>query len=110
LDAKTFFMLKLAPLAEEYRRRGLPLIPLAAEPEAKTYFVDRERRSMRPDDFELAGTASIDEFRQALAAHWTAAGHPALAELAPDFASLAEALYQVVEQGEEVSPFIYVMF
>ena len=107
---RAFLDKELMPVAS--RLAGAKKAPFPAGPEASrlTYWVKRTHTSMTPSDFEVPGTASIDEFEPALAKMWTQQGWPELAPLAPSLAKIARAVYFTEDRDDEVSPFMYVMF
>jgi hypothetical protein len=109
-SVKKFFFGELMPLAAELRARGETFFPLGADPGARTYFTTRDKTTMTARDFEVAGCDAPESFERALIALWNAQGHPALTSLTPTLSRLATSLYQIDEQDEDVSPFIYVMF
>ena len=100
----TLFDEVLLPIA------GKPDFPLAPDPAAETYFVQRERPAMTREDFTAPSCLDVDDFEQRLAAYWTRTGRPELAARAPRFAEAARSVYAPATQDAEVSPFIYVMF
>jgi hypothetical protein len=65
---------------------------------------------MKPEDFELRASESIEEFVRELAALWASEGCGELAAMAPRLASLAYELREDEAQPDDVSPFMYVMF
>ena len=110
MGVREFFCKVLMPLARRLKDEGRVLFPVGAEPHLETYYVTRDKTTMVPEDFVVAGCDSVDSLEKALVYMWTSQGHPELSILAPILSKLAESLYFVEEQNKEVSPFIYVMF
>ena len=87
--------------------------PMGPNPRLASYYAQRPRSGMRPEDFLAPSCLSAAEFAERMAAYWTAAGHPELAAQAPMVAQAAEALRALYEQAQpkaELSPYIYQMF
>jgi len=109
-ELRNFFLDRLMPLADKRRGEGKVFFELKPDPRRETYYVARPKTTMEPNDFEISGLSSFEDFEAALRRLWTEQGCPELAELAPAVANLARMLYSREEPSEEVSPFIYVMF
>lgn len=115
------FNSKLLPLSEQIAR-GNPGAPAAyfarkPDPAVKSYYQTRERKAMRPEDFEIPGLTPVANdadrtaaLERAFTAFWTARRNPELLPLAGPLADLANRVRFVEERNAEVSPFMYVMF
>ena len=109
-SVRKFFLKELIPLAEQLRGEGKAFFPVKGDPGATTYYIQRDKTTMTPEDFEVVGCDAVEGFEEALIDLWRSQGYPQLTALAPTLSRLARSLYHVEEQTEEVSPFIYVMF
>lgn len=98
------------PIAERVIADGPRCFAHGPDPAASSYYVQRERTSMRKADFETPAFRTAEEFADELTAMWRSQGFDALCPLAPAMARLAEQLKQGDAQSDEVSPFVYVMF
>lgn len=107
---KKFFFKKLLPLSNMLKEKGESYFPTKPDSRLKTYFVKREKTIMLPEYFEIAACDSVDNFHDSLFEFWKSQGNSELCELSDELSKLAELMYMVEEQNEEVSPFIYVMF
>lgn len=106
-----FFDEMIKPLAERARAEGKSFFPLGPDPQAPTYFVEPQRKVMRPDDFELRAAESPEQFVEELAALWMYEGNGELAAMVPRLAELASAMAaQEQPDAEDLPPFIYAMF
>ncbi len=83
---------------------------LTFDPDLPSYYVERENRTMTPEQFEVAGLESPQRLGPALGEFWKKRRMPELAALAAGLSQLAGDLREVEEETDEVSPFIYVMF
>jgi hypothetical protein len=108
--AAEFFREVLTPAALRERAGGREFFALRPEAAAESYFVEPTRRAMTKDDFELRAAESVAEFVGALAALWAAEGRDELAAMCGRLGELASEFGGEEEQGEDVSPFVYVMF
>ena len=105
-----FFFDKLLPLARRIHSENRIYFPTGFDPIARSYYMSRKKTSMDKADFELTSCYSTDGLRQYLHEMWTDQGDSELAALACEMSHLADLLYQIEDETEEVSPFIYVMF
>jgi hypothetical protein len=106
-----FFRERVLPLAARLRSGGRPLFPVAPDPSAATYFTPVPRRRMAPADFLGPSGLAAGTLEEKLRTLWRERGADELAELGPGLARLAAELEQLVEdEGEEISPFVYVMY
>ncbi|MBM4383384.1 MAG: hypothetical protein FJ091_08445 [Deltaproteobacteria bacterium] len=113
LDAKlrAFFRQRVVPLAERTRARREQRLPAGPDAAAATYYEPARRSHMAPLDFTRASGLTRDTLEAQLRALWQERGDAELAALAPELARLArECAADMVEQGEELSPFVYVMY
>lgn len=108
--AVAFFREVLVPVALAERARGREFFAPRPDDEAASYYVEPTKREMKPEDFELRASESIEEFVRELAALWASEGCEELAATAPRLASLAYELREDEAQSDDVSPFMYVMF
>ena len=106
----SFFSRELVVLASRMKAEGKSFFPTKGDPSAPSYYINRKKRTMDPDDFESAGCGSLDTLERELTELWKSRGCEELLTLVPSLAALARSLYDVGEQDEEVSPFIYVMY
>lgn len=108
--AADFFNEVLVPVALSERASGREFFALRPDVEAESYYVEPTKRAMKPEDFELRASESIEEFVRELATLWSSEGREELAAMAPRLASLASELREDEQQSDDVSPFMYVMF
>lgn len=109
-EIKRFFDEQLLPLAAQLKSRGVSLLDPGPQPDAASYYIARQQRSMSPADFENGGLTSPEKAGAEMRQVWSsAAGHP-LAPLADPVARLAGELRQNQEQASDVSSFIYAMY
>ena len=109
--AEQFFFEVLEPLAKKLHRDKKPIyFHKGPHPVNNTYFVRRSKVSMDPSDFETGGCSSSEDIKKALVDLWGAEGNNDLSIMADAIVQLAELTHQSVEQTDEVSPFMYVMF
>ncbi|MCA1818081.1 MAG: hypothetical protein LC746_17175 [Acidobacteria bacterium] len=109
--AAEFFREVLTPAALRERAEGREFFALRPDAEVESYYVEPTRRAMSPEDFELRAADSVESFVGELAALWAAEGREGLASVAAPLGELAaEVCGGDEEQGEDVSPFVYVMF
>lgn len=104
------FSEQLLPLAAQIKANKKDFFEKHGDPSRKTYYVQREQRTVNRDSFAPIGCETEGELSSALAKLWESQGYPELILLAQSFATLAVACRSDEEQSEEVSPFIYVMF
>lgn len=110
LAIERFFDTVLMPLAESRRMRGVPGMPLAADPALPSYWTALPAQPLAPADFLDASCLDADELAAALARHWHAIGEPDLAAQAGQLVALAQALRKSDAAPDEPSAFIYTMF
>lgn len=110
LSAAEFFREVLTPAALRERAEGREFFALRPEAAAESYYTEPTRRAMTKDDFELRAAESVAEFISELAALWAAEGRDELAAMCGRLGELAATFGGEAEQGEDVSPFVYVMF
>jgi hypothetical protein len=108
--AAEFFREVLTPAALRERAGGREFFALRPEAAAESYFVEPTRRAMAKADFELRAAESVAEFIGELAALWAAEGRDDLAAMCGRLGELAAEFGGGEKQGEDVSPFMYVMF
>jgi hypothetical protein len=109
-SAIAFFREVLVPAALRERASGREFFALRPDASSESYYVEPTKREMKPEDFELRASESIEAFVRELAALWSSEGREDLAAMAPRLASLASELREDEEQSDDVSPFMYVMF
>jgi len=107
---REFFFRRALPRDAARREKGEAFFPRHPDPAATSYFLPRGKRTVEPRYLEAPECPDGEALEARLYQMWTAQGHPELAELAGDVARLAVELARTEEPGEEVSPFIYVMF
>ena len=86
----------------------MQLLAADLDGERESYHIRRERTSMEPADFEL-NLEDMDEVRRWLSDRWQGPGSEALAHLLEKILQLAPH-FDSVEEVEDVSPDMYVMF
>lgn len=101
---------EIVPLAGRLRAQGRELLPAGPDPALGSYYQRRALTTMSRADFEVSGPGSVEDFRAAIMQLWRSQGLSELEPLAPSLARIADAVRLVEEQGDEVSPFVYVMF
>jgi hypothetical protein len=109
-SAADFFREVLVPVALRERARGREFFALRPDAEAESYYVEPTNRLMKPSDFELRASESVEDFIRELAALWASEGLEEPAAMAPRLAALASGFREDEEQPDDVSPFMYVMF
>jgi hypothetical protein len=105
-----FFNKELVELANRLKRGGRSFLAAGVDPKADSYYITRRRRTMTRSDFESAGCRSPDSFPDDLTRLWKGEGREDLLSLIPGLAKLARGLYNLQDQSDEVSPFVYVMY
>jgi len=113
LDARlrTFFRKRVLPLAERTRARRERRLPAGRDAAAASYYEPARRPHLAPADFVRASGLTTETLDAKLCELWQQRGDGELAELAPELARLArDCATEMVEQGEELSPFVYVMY
>ena len=104
------FTKNLVPLAKSLKEEGIEFYPSGPDESQSTYYIKREKTTMAREDFEIGHCETPQALAEQLLAMWKQQGCDQLEPLAKPLAKLAETLYAVEEQNEEVSPFIYVMY
>lgn len=101
----------LNPLAFVKRKAGAqPYFSLGRDASVTSYFV-HSVTSMKPADFEFPGGGSTEGLIQALVAHWTQEGEPALAAIAPRLAAIADAISKAaIRDDGSIDIFCYTLF
>ena len=107
---KRFFQRELLPLRDHLGQAGREFFATRFDPGLPSYFQARVQTTLTPADMELPECTLRGELEEKLGEMWRSQGQPELAALAPSLARLAQLLAESAEPGEEVSPFIYVMF
>ena len=107
---QNFFEQELMLLATELKQqRGIiPWVPLDAD--ASTYYKTRKKTRMSKQDFEIGGHSTLETFAADLTAFWENNDDSKICKLIPSLTELANELYFVEDESEELSPYIYVMF
>ena len=107
---QNFFEQELMLLATELKQQGdiIPWVSLDAD--ASTYYKTRQKTSMSKQDFEIGGHSTLETFAADLTAFWENNDDSKLCKLIPSLTELANELYFVEDESEELSPYIYVMF
>ena len=108
--AREFFRNELLPLARREQAAGRRYFATGPDADCGSYFVRRSKTRWTTADFESQSVPAPAALGKALADFWTRSGDPELAALAPRFASLAARVYDVDDQNDSVTPFMYVMF
>jgi hypothetical protein len=107
----TFFRDRVLPLAERTRARRRRRLPTGPDPSAASYYEPARRPCMERADFVRASGLGPETLEAKLRELWQERGDAELAELAPELARLARGLaIEVAEEGDEISPFVYVMY
>lgn len=97
-----FYAERLAPAAAHLRARGVSFYSLAADGSEDWYHP--------PPDVPALVSLDSATFAELLAEHWSREGYDELVALAEPLSRLADELELESEQGDDVSPFTYVMF
>lgn len=105
-----FFFDELILLADQLKRKRRSFFSDRPNPGAKTYYVKRRKTSMLREDFETPCSHLPQDFDSQLAELWKSQGFAELTILVKSLSKLVSLLYQIEEQGEEISPFIYIMY
>jgi len=107
---QNFFEQELMLLATELKQQGdiIPWVSLDAD--ASTYYKTRQKTSMSKQDFEIGGHSTLETFAADLTAFWENNDDSKICKLIPSLTELANELYFVEDESEELSPYIYVMF
>jgi len=108
--AVDFFREVLVPAALGERASGREFFALRPDALTESYYVEPTKRVMKPEDFELRATDSVEDFVRELAALWSSEGREELAAMAQRLVTLASEVREDEEQPDDVSPFMYVMF
>ncbi len=106
----TFFNKEFVELADKLKRSGRAFLETRLDAKADSYYVTRTKRTMSKADFESAGCRSLESFPDDLTRLWKSKGCEDLLPLVPGMGKLARGLYNLQDQSEEVSPFVYVMY
>jgi hypothetical protein len=106
LDA--FFEGEFGRAAAALARRGVGLLDAGPDATLPTYYVPRRTRAIARADFEL-NLEDPAAVRESLARLWAGPESATLVDLAEKILALAPR-YASVDETEDVSPFIYVMF
>ncbi|MBM3301162.1 MAG: hypothetical protein FJY85_14550 [Deltaproteobacteria bacterium] len=104
----SFFQSELSETARSLREQGAQLLVPGPDSESTTYYIRRSKTRMEPADFELKLT-DLAEVRQRLRGLWKGAEETTLGNLTDKILALAPH-FDSIEDTEEVSPFVYVMF
>ena len=107
---QNFFDQELMLLAKELKQQRdiIPWVPLDAN--ATTYYKTRKKTRMSKQDFEIGGHSTLETFAADLTAFWENNDDSKICKLIPSLTELANELYFVEDESEELSPYIYVMF
>lgn len=105
-----FFSQKLLTLSKKLHEKHISFFPTTFDRNADTYYSIREKRKLDPASFEEPECISFEDFERKLIMLWESQGQNDLMPMAHYLANLAKLLYNIEDQNEEVSPFIYVMF
>jgi len=107
---KKFFFSELLPVSRSLAKEEKVFFPKEPNYSLDTYYTIRHKITMFPKDFEIRGCNSMSNFEEELYKMWKSQGNIELLALSKSLSRLAELLYKIEEQNEEISPFIYVMF
>ena len=83
-----------------------PLV--GTDPDCESYYIQRQKTSMNPSDFEI-DLEDLEEVKQRLGELWRGRESAILADLSQKILELTPR-FATVEEVEDVSPYIYVMF
>lgn len=105
----SFFQEEFKRAAELLSKEGVKLLVTEPDPNCETYYIQRQKTTIEQADFEI-DLDNMEQLKQALEQLCkTPEERLILVDLFEKILNLAP-LYESVEQTEEVSPFIYVMF
>lgn len=109
MNLTNFFAKWLRPLlANPKVTRGY--FPKTFDKNIPSYFIVRKNCRMTRQIFELGSQMSPAILADSLCRFWQGSGDSELEPLAKPLAELAQSVYSIKTQDEEVSPFIYVMY
>ena len=101
--AEQFFKKWLKPRSRNY-------FPTGFDEKLPSYFIRRKDCRMTAKAFELGSQMSAECLADCLSHFWSARQENELEPLAKPLAELAQSVYSIDNQNEELSPFIYVMY
>lgn len=104
----SFFEREFGQAARLLAKQDIELLAPGPDGECVTYYVERQGRALEPADFEL-NLEDLQEVKRTLRGLWKGPESFILADVSDKILALAPR-YASVEEVEDVSPFIYVMF
>ncbi len=107
---REFFRREVLPLRAAFQDRPEALFPRRYDPGAESYFLKRRPAAPTPQDLEWPEITSAAQLEEKLRRLWAAPAYPEWERLAAAVGRLAADLSRTEAPGDEVSPFIYVMF
>jgi hypothetical protein len=110
IEIHTLFDEVLVPIAALMRTQGATAFPSKPDASVASYYVQRPKPAMSPDDFRAPSCDHFEDLERVLGAHWTSENRENLKPHVAQFVAAARAAYTLADQGPEVSPFVYVMF
>ena len=99
---------EFARASRELSERGVELLSAGPDPSRDSYYVRRQKTTLEPADFEM-DLQDWDEVARRLTDQWTDGTADVGAKLSIKIIEMAPQ-FESVEQTEDVSPNIYVMF
>jgi hypothetical protein len=107
---KHFFYQNLLKESKKLHEKHISFFPTTFDRNADTYYSIREKRTLEPESFEEPDCISFEDFERKLTILWESLGQHEFIPMARPLANLAKLLYNIEDQNEEISEFIYVMF
>ena len=107
---ENFYKNQLVPLAKKLEKDESAKSWVCIDREAQTYFKKKLKRTSCKADFEHGGHSVLSKFKEDATEFWGARDEDDISDLIPALNELANDLYDVESQSEELSSYIYVMF
>jgi carbamoyltransferase len=104
-----FFDEYLMPIIQQAEQRGA-LLSQRIDPDCPSYYQRRSRGLMDRVEFELPACSDGGSLLDAFGQIWTTLERTPFLDLAEPMVNLAESLYCLQEQHEEVLPFVYTIW
>jgi hypothetical protein len=103
-----FYKEIIAPAADRLRQQDVEILTTKPDPDEASYFSQRKHPSMTPEELEL-NLEDIDWVKNAITQITDGPESEILADVYGRIIDLADR-FEEVEDAEDVSPYIYVMF
>lgn len=112
-EAQRFFSKQIVPMSDKLRAAGKTCLETEMDASAESYFIERTKRTMSPEDFDAASIASVGDLGARLNGIWAQEGLDELASLRQPMEKLAgvlKAASKARKAEEDLSEFVYVMY